>query len=153
CVPEQTRLRRRQVVGGRHRGDGREAAQMNRKVRLLIADDARVIRDSLKAYIAHDGRCEVVGEAVDGEDVIAKAKELLPDVITMDIQMPKKSGLEAIGALMGGVHPVPIVVVAALDARDVDLSVKAMALGALEVIRKPGAEGPNDFRRFGKEVA
>jgi two-component system chemotaxis response regulator CheB len=126
---------------------------MNRKVRLLIADDARVIRDSLKAYIAHDGRCEVVGEAVDGEDVITKAKELLPDVITMDIQMPKKSGLEAISALMGGEHAVPIVVVAALEARDVDLSVKAMALGALEVIRKPGTEGPNDFRRFGKEVA
>ncbi len=65
------------------------------KIRLLLADDHPVVRLGVKAYFANHDRVEVVGEAVDGRDALAKARELKPDVVFMDTYMPRMTGLAA----------------------------------------------------------
>lgn len=66
-----------------------------RKTRILIVDDHGLIRDGLKVLLERDGKYHVVGEARDGREAIAKADELVPDVILMDIGMPNLNGIEA----------------------------------------------------------
>jgi two-component system response regulator NreC len=66
-----------------------------RKIRVLLADDHAVLRAGLKALLNAEPDLEVVGEAADGEEVVQRASHLRPDVIVMDIQMPRMSGLEA----------------------------------------------------------
>jgi len=65
------------------------------KIRVLLADDHAVLRAGLRALINAEADMEVVGEAADGEEAVAQAQELLPDVIVMDITMPRLNGLEA----------------------------------------------------------
>ncbi len=65
------------------------------KTKLLLADDHSVVRSGLRLLLQSDGDIEVVGEAADGMEAVAKAKELLPDVVLMDITMPRLNGLEA----------------------------------------------------------
>jgi two-component system nitrate/nitrite response regulator NarL len=65
------------------------------KIRLLLADDHPVVRMGVKAYFANHERVEIVGEAVDGRDALAKARELKPDVVFMDTYMPRLTGLAA----------------------------------------------------------
>ncbi len=65
------------------------------KIRLLLADDHPVVRMGVKAFFANHERVEVVGEAVDGRDALAKARELKPDVVFMDTYMPRMTGLAA----------------------------------------------------------
>ena len=65
------------------------------EIRLLVVDDHEVIRQGVRSVLTQYAGWEVCGEAVDGEDAIAKAKFLLPDVIILDIRMPRLGGLEA----------------------------------------------------------
>jgi DNA-binding NarL/FixJ family response regulator len=67
-------------------------------IRVLIADDHAVLRDGLRAFLGKDPGIEVVGEAEDGMDAVEKAVSLQPDVILMDIAMPRLGGLEAAGS-------------------------------------------------------
>lgn len=67
-----------------------------KKIRVLIADDHPIIRDSLRALISTEEDLDLVGEAVNGEDAVKKAADLEPDVILMDLVMPVKDGLQAI---------------------------------------------------------
>jgi DNA-binding NarL/FixJ family response regulator len=66
---------------------------------ILIADDHDIIREGIKNILRHQDGYEIVGEAVDGEEVLTKVKELKPDVLLLDITMPKKSGLEILDEL------------------------------------------------------
>ena len=71
----------------------------NDRVRLLIADDHPVVRQGLRAFLETQPGVEIVGEAVDGEDAVLQVERLLPDVVLMDIVMPKIDGIEAIRRL------------------------------------------------------
>jgi DNA-binding NarL/FixJ family response regulator len=75
---------------------------MSNKIRVLLADDHTVLRAGLRSLISHETDMEVVGEAGDGQESLAKAMELEPDVVVMDIAMPKANGLDAISALRRG---------------------------------------------------
>ena len=65
------------------------------KIKVMLADDHDLFRNGLKRMLAAEKKVEVIGEARDGDEAIRKAKELLPDVVLMDIQMPKINGIEA----------------------------------------------------------
>lgn len=68
-------------------------------IRIIIADDHRLIRDGIKAMLAKNNEFELVGEAEDGEDLLKQAEEKAPDVILVDITMPKVNGIEVISKL------------------------------------------------------
>ena len=68
-------------------------------IRILIADDHQLLRQGIRNFLALEPDFEIIGEAVDGEDAVAKAQALLPDVLLLDINMPKLTGIEAAGKL------------------------------------------------------
>ncbi len=103
-------------------------------IRVLIADDSSFARSLLRAILeAHTG-IVVAGEASNGQQALELAESLRPDVITMDLEMPRMGGLEAIEAIMCS-RAVPILVVS--SAADAQQALEAIALGAIEVVPKP----------------
>ncbi|AGX88207.1 chemotaxis-specific protein-glutamate methyltransferase CheB [Candidatus Symbiobacter mobilis] len=103
-------------------------------LRVLLVDDSPLIRDILRDILESEPDIQVIGEAGDGKEAIAKVGELQPDLVTMDIEMPVMGGLEAIEQIMAK-HPVPILVVTALTG--VRMAFTAVSKGALDVIEKP----------------
>jgi two-component system, chemotaxis family, protein-glutamate methylesterase/glutaminase len=123
---------------------------VRRPIAVLVADDSRAARRTLAALLAEAPDLEVVGEAADGEEAVRLAQKLRPDVVTVDVQMPGMNGIEATAAIMAEA-PCRVVVVCAVSQREaVDLSFRAMAAGALEVIAKP-APG-EDTRAWGRRA-
>lgn len=84
-------------------------------IRLLLADDHAVVRQSLKAYLEGEAGFEVVGEAADGEEAVELALKLKPDVVVMDISMPKLSGIEATRRIKASLKRVAILVLTAYE--------------------------------------
>lgn len=106
-------------------------------IKVLIIDDSAMIRKVFEQELSKDPDIEVVGTAPDpfvGRDKIVYLK---PDVITLDIEMPRMDGLTFLGKLMQH-YPLPVVVVSSLAQRGGDVALKAMELGAVEVLSKPG---------------
>jgi two-component system chemotaxis response regulator CheB len=113
-------------------------------LRVLVTEDSAVARALIVSIINRDPGLEVVGEARDGEQAVKLAAALTPDVITMDVHMPKLDGLEATRRIMAET-PTPIVVISAIDPRDVKMSFEAMSSGALAVLAKPSGPSAPDF--------
>ena len=80
---------------------------MTDPIRVLIADDEQLVRAGLRMIIEAAEGIDVAGEAVDGADAVAQTKRLDPDVVLMDVQMPKLNGIEATRALLSAVAPRP----------------------------------------------
>jgi DNA-binding NarL/FixJ family response regulator len=72
---------------------------MGQKIRILIADDHAIVREGLRALIATEPDLELVGEATDGIQAVSKAQTLKPDVILLDLMMPRLDGVEAINEI------------------------------------------------------
>jgi two-component system chemotaxis response regulator CheB len=118
-------------------------------VRVVIADDSATMRKLIAGYLVGGG-CEIVGEAEDGMAAVDLAAEIRPDVITMDVAMPRLDGLAATAAIMAQT-PTRIVVICDTQRGDqLDLSFRAMSAGALEIIPKRAASGSTDV--WGKRV-
>ena len=106
------------------------------KIRVLIAEDSTFMRRVLKLLLTSDPQIEVVGEARDGVETLLLCDALNPDVVTMDINMPRKSGLEATEQIMA-TRPRPIVIVSS-EARDrAEPALRALELGAIDFVAKP----------------
>ncbi len=105
-----------------------------KRIRVLIVDDSRVARDVLRTLLEDTDDMEVIGEACNGKEAIALVQQLRPDVVTMDLNMPVMSGLEAIEHIMHD-KAVPILVVS--NESDAELAYEAINYGALDVIAKP----------------
>jgi len=107
-------------------------------IRVLVVDDSAVLRQSTRFILESDPGLKVVGEAKNGEEAVALVRRLKPDVITMDIRMPRMGGLDAIRHIMAE-NPTPIVVVTSIDLdQETDMSAQARKLGAACVLRRPG---------------
>jgi len=124
---------------------------MSNPVRVLLADDSATIRHYLKAIISDTSNMVVIGEAKDGEDAIDLVYKLKPDVVSMDINMPKVDGLEATRRIMADI-PTPVVVVSGLVESDVELSMKALEAGALAVVEKPPDRNSPEFEAKRKQL-
>jgi len=121
-------------------------------IRILVADDSVTMRNALVALLAQEQDLRIVGEARDGVEAVEKARELRPDVITMDVNMPRLDGLGATAAIMAESPARVLMVCAVSEDRQLDLSFRAMAAGALEIISKPGP-AQDELHRFGRRVA
>jgi two-component system chemotaxis response regulator CheB len=123
----------------------------DRHIRVLLAEDSPTARHHLVEMINQTPGLRVIGEARDGAEVLALAEELRPDVISMDIRMPRIDGLEATRQIMARC-PTPIVVVSALLDADIDLSFRALQAGALAVVEKPPARHDATFREKHRQL-
>jgi len=109
---------------------------MDKPVRVLVADDSEIFRELLSTVIASEAGFEVVASAGDGNTAAAMARELKPDVITMDLNMPDADGFSGIARIMAET-PTPILVLTA-DRQEV-VGFRALSLGALDILEKPAA--------------
>ena len=106
-------------------------------IRVLIADDSPVVRELLCQALRTDPDVRIAGMATNGHEVVQLAKDIRPDLITMDVNMPKMNGLEAIRQIMSEI-PTPILVVTSHgENRELEVAFNALASGALSVIDKP----------------
>ncbi len=107
-------------------------------IRVLIVDDSAVVRKVMTDELSRYNDIEIVGTAVDPYVARDKIVELRPDVITLDLEMPRMDGLSFLAKLMKH-FPIPVVVLSSLTPRNSELALKALDLGAVEVLCKPGA--------------
>ena len=121
-------------------------------IKLLIVDDSPVIREFLNFIFGLDPEIQVVGFANDGIEAIEKIKQLKPDVVTMDINMPRMNGLDATKEIMSTL-PLPIVIVSgSRDAAELEYSFDSMEAGALAVLQRPAGLKHPDFETSSKEL-
>jgi len=116
-------------------------------VKVLIVDDSASVRMFLRELLATDPGIEVIGTAADGDEAVGAVERLNPDVVTMDIYMPRMNGLIATRRIME-THPVPIVVVSGdLDAEEVASTFRALEAGAVTALPRPQGPGHPDHER------
>jgi two-component system chemotaxis response regulator CheB len=106
------------------------------KVRVLIVDDSAAMRQLLASILSSDPMIEVVGTAQDPYYARDKIKALQPDVITLDVEMPRMDGITFLEKLMHG-HPMPVVMVSSLTQSGCDVTLHALELGAVDFFPKP----------------
>ena len=105
-------------------------------IRVLVADDSALMRQTLKRIICEEPGMELAGTARDGEDAVAKARELRPDVVTMDINMPKLDGITALQMILEE-KICPVVMVSSLTQRGAMTTFECLELGAFDFVAKP----------------
>ena len=113
-----------------------DAGPSRGRVRVLIVDDSALMRRLLSDLLSTSPEIEVIGVARDGREAVAQALRLKPDVITLDVEMPELSGLEALPAILA-VHEVPVVMVSALTHAGAEVTLQALELGAVDYMPKP----------------
>ncbi len=121
-------------------------------IRVVIVDDSLVAREMLSQILATDSSIEVVGQAADGQEGVDMVARLRPDLVTMDIHMPRMDGLEATERIMA-FTPTPILVVSSsVHGEGMGLAFDALSAGALEVIKKPEPRDWAELERIGHDV-
>jgi two-component system chemotaxis response regulator CheB len=125
---------------------------MEMKIRVLVVDDSALMRGLLTEMINSAPDIEVVGAAPDAQAAREMIKALNPDVLTLDVQMPKMDGLEFLERLMR-LRPMPVVMVSAYTEAGSDTTLKALELGAIDFIGKPRADAVKSMEDYAEELA
>ena len=107
-----------------------------KKVKVLIVDDSALVRQTLYDILSSDPRIEVISTASDPFIAAEKINEQVPDVITLDVEMPRMDGLTFLKKIMAQ-HPIPVVICSSLAGQKTETAFKALEYGAVEVIHKP----------------
>jgi two-component system, chemotaxis family, protein-glutamate methylesterase/glutaminase len=119
--------------------------------RVLVVDDSRTMRALIAETLRRDPRIEVVGEAADPLAARDAIKELNPDVVTLDIEMPKMNGLDFLERLMR-LRPTRVIVISTLTERGAETTIRALEIGAMECIAKPSPKDRNSFDDLARKV-
>ena len=127
-------------------------ASVRKPIRVLVCDDSQVAREMLTQILSSDAGIEVVGTCADGLEAVGRTAELRPDLVTMDIHMPKLDGVSATEQIMA-FTPTPILIVSSsVHESGVGRAFDALAAGALEVMKKPQPAQWADLARIGREI-
>ncbi|WP_321529776.1 chemotaxis response regulator protein-glutamate methylesterase [uncultured Desulfuromonas sp.] len=106
------------------------------KIKVLIVDDSAVVRQALQSVLESDSRIEVIATASDPFVAAERLKQQIPDVITLDVEMPRMDGLTFLQKIMSQ-HPIPVVMCSSLVEDGSETLLKALEYGAVEIIQKP----------------
>ncbi|KXG75769.1 protein-glutamate methylesterase/protein-glutamine glutaminase [Thermotalea metallivorans] len=109
-----------------------------KKLNVLVVDDSAFMRKVIADIIQLDDDLKVIGTAKNGQEAIEKIKELSPDVVTMDVEMPVMDGITALKTIMEEM-PLPVLMLSSLTKEGADATVKALELGAVDFITKPSS--------------
>jgi len=124
---------------------------LSKKIKVLIVDDSALVRQMLSKILAEDSDIEVVGVASDPYVARDKIKKLNPDVITLDVEMPKMDGLTFLENLMR-LRPMPVVMVSTLTERGADTTLQALELGAVDFVSKPKVDFSHSIQDYSDEL-
>lgn len=108
-------------------------------IKVLVVDDSLLMQKILSDLLQSDRQISVVGTARDGEEALIKVANLHPDVVTMDIEMPKMNGLTCVRRIME-TNPTPVVMVSSLTQREALLTLKSLEFGAVDYVPKPSGQ-------------
>ncbi|MCE7033323.1 chemotaxis response regulator protein-glutamate methylesterase [Lysobacter sp. GX 14042] len=122
-----------------------------RPVRVLVVDDSAVMRQLMPALLGADPRIEVVGAAADAYIAREKIRRLAPDVLTLDVEMPRMDGLSFLRQLMR-LSPLPVVMVSTLTEQGASVTLDALASGAVDFIAKPRVDSPDVMAAYAAEL-
>jgi len=109
---------------------------MSERIRVLVVDDSALMRKLIPAILARDSSIEVVGTAMDGAFALKKIEELQPDVVTLDLEMPRMDGMETLRMIMRRA-PLPVILFSTHSKEGGYATLKALALGAVDFLAKP----------------
>lgn len=109
---------------------------MSRKIRVIVVDDSALVRSLLSEIINRQRDMECIGTANDPLIAREMIRELNPDVITLDVEMPRMDGIDFLGRLMR-LRPMPVVMISTLTERGAEVTMKALELGAVDFVAKP----------------
>jgi len=124
---------------------------MGNKIRVLVVDDSALMRMMISDILNSERKIEVVATAKDGEDGIKKVTELKPDVVTLDVEMPRLDGLQALGYIMSEI-PTPVVMVSAYTQEGAEATLRALEYGAVDFVAKPSGPISGDINTVGDEL-
>ncbi|HTW37441.1 MAG TPA: chemotaxis response regulator protein-glutamate methylesterase [Steroidobacteraceae bacterium] len=128
-----------------------KAREIPRRIRVLIVDDSALVRQLLSEMLARDPAIEVVGTAGDAHVAREKIKQLNPDVLTLDVEMPRMDGLTFLRNLMR-LRPMPVVMVSSLAEHGAEVTLDALALGAVDYLPKPRIDIAATLGEYGDEL-
>ncbi len=120
-------------------------------ISVLIVDDSAFIRQMLTEMLASDPSIKVIGTASDPMDAREKIKLLNPDVLTLDVEMPKMDGLTFLEKIMS-LRPMPVIMISTLSGKGTDVAIRALQIGAVECIAKPTQNTQAALAEFSREL-
>ena len=121
------------------------------KIRVLIVDDSAFMRKLINDFLSEHEEIEVIGTARNGEDAIKKWRELHPDVMTLDVEMPKLNGLEVLKLIMQE-QPLPVVMLSSNTKEGADTTLQAIQAGAVDFVAKPSGSISIDLHKIKTEL-
>ena len=120
-------------------------------VKVLIIDDSALIRQLLTEIFNADPEITVVGSAQDPYDAREKIKKLNPDVLTLDVEMPKMDGITFLSNLMR-LRPMPVVMISTLTEKGADITFEALEIGAVDFVSKPKVDVTVELKEYAREI-
>lgn len=120
-------------------------------IRVLVVDDSAFMRKAISMMLEEDGEIEVVGTARDGIEAIEKTKELNPDLMTLDIEMPRMDGITALKVIMRD-NPLPVLMVSSMTVEGARATVDALAAGAVDFVSKQLSYVSMDITKIREEL-
>jgi two-component system chemotaxis response regulator CheB len=124
---------------------------MSGPVRVLVVDDSALMRKLIPQIIERDTGIQVVGTAMDGEFALKKIEELKPDVVTLDLDMPRMDGMETLRLIVRN-HKVPVIIVSSHTTQGASATFKALASGAFDFVAKPKDAASAHMEDISKEL-
>ncbi len=109
---------------------------MHEKIRVLIVDDSAVVRQTMQDILSSDPEIDVIGTAADPFLAAERMRDVVPDVITLDVEMPRMDGITFLQKIMSQ-HPIPVVICSSLTEKSSATTLRALEYGAVEIITKP----------------